>query len=124
MPVTLEYVAAPVIEEDRLEDAAGELKRKLPQLADETRPIEFEPLLCDTTRLFMTLPRGDAGPQLQERPGSTVDLRTGIRDAVTLPMTDFQAVFDALFGASAVLFQGEALVDSIAMAPFPPNRCR
>ena len=122
MPVTLEYVAAPVVDEDRLEDAAGELKRKLPQLADETRPIEFEPLLCDTTKLFMTLPRGDAGPQLQERPGVTVDLRTGIRDAVTLPMTDFQAVFDALFGASAVLFQGEALVELDCDGAIPSER--
>ena len=122
MPVTLEYVAVPVVDEDRLEAAAGELKRKLPELADETRPIEFEPLLCDATKLFLTLPRGDAGPQLQERTGVTVDLRTGILDAVTLPMTDFQAVFDALFGASAVLFQGEALVELDRDGSIPSER--
>ena len=111
MPVTLEYVAAPVTDAERLQAAAVELKRKLPELAAADRVIEFEPLLSDTARLFMNLPRGDAGPQLEERRGATIDLRSGILDAVTLPMKDFQGVFDALFGASAVVFQGDAVVE-------------
>jgi hypothetical protein len=111
MPVTLEYVAGPVTDLERLEAASIDLKRKVPDPGAEDRKLEFEPLLADATRLFMTLPRGEAGPQVEERKGATIDLRNGILDAVTLPMNDFQGVFDALFGASAVVFQGEAVVE-------------
>jgi hypothetical protein len=111
MPVTLEYVAAPFVDAERLEAAAAEMKSKLPELAESDRPIEFEPLLCDATQFFLTVPRGESGPQREERKGAKIDLRTGILDAVTLPMSDFQGLFDALFGASAVLFQGEVVVD-------------
>ena len=109
MPVTLEYVAGPYFDEQRLEAAATEMKRKLPELAGSD--LEFEPLLCDATRLFLTLPRGEAGPQHEERKGAKIDLRTGILDAITLPMKDFQGLFDALFGDSAVVFQGEVVVE-------------
>jgi hypothetical protein len=122
MPVTLEYVAAAVTDSERLQAAAAELKRKMPELAAGDRVIEFESLLSDTTRLFMNLPRGDAGPQLEERRGATVDLRSGILDAVTLPMKDFQGVFDALFGASAVVFQGEVVVELDRSGAIPAER--
>ena len=61
--------------------------------------------------MFLTLPRGEAGPQREEREGAKIDLRTGILDAITLPMKDFQGLFDALFGDSAVVFQGEVVVE-------------
>ncbi|HEY5705965.1 MAG TPA: hypothetical protein VIS96_10360 [Terrimicrobiaceae bacterium] len=111
MPVTLEYVAEPYFDVERLEAAAADLKRKLPELAASDRQIEFEPLLCDNTHLFVTLPRGEAGPQREERKGATISLRTGILDAITLPMRDFQGLFDALFGDSAVVFQGEVVIE-------------
>ena len=111
MPVTMEYGAGPYFDAERLEAAATEMKRKLPELAGSDRQIEFEPLLCDATRLFLTLPRGEAGPQREEREGAKIDLRTGILDAITLPMKDFQGLFDALFGDSAVVFQGEVVVE-------------
>ena len=111
MPVTLEYVAEPYFDSERLEAAATELKRKVPELANSDRQVEFEPLLCDSTHLFLTFPRGEAGPQREERKGATISLRTGIVDAVTLPMKDFQGLFDALFGDSAVVFQGELVVE-------------
>ncbi len=122
MPVTLEYVAAPVTDTQRLQATAAELKRRLPELSAEDRVIEFEPLLYDSARLFMNLPRGDAGPQLQERGGATIDLRSSILDAVTLPMRDFQGVFDALFGASAVVFQGEVVVELDRSGTIPAER--
>ncbi len=120
MPVTLEYVAGPYFDEQRLEAAATEMKRKLPELSD--LQIEFEPLLCDATRLFLTLPRGEAGPQNEERKGAKIDLRTGILDAITLPMRDFQGVFDALFGDSAVVFQGEVVVEIDSSQGFPAEK--
>jgi hypothetical protein len=117
MPVTLEYVAEPYFDSERLEAAAAEMKRKLPELAGGDREIEFEPLLSDTTRLFLTLPRGETGPQREERKGATISLRTGILDAITLPMRDFQGLFDALLGSSAVVFQGEVVLEIDAGIP-------
>jgi hypothetical protein len=114
MPVTMEYGAGPYFDAERLEAAATEMKRKLPELAGSDRQIEFEPLLCDATRLFLTLPRGEAGPQREEREGAKIDLRTGILDAITLPMKDFQGLFDALFGDSAVVFRARWWLRSTA----------
>jgi hypothetical protein len=122
MPVTLEYVAKPYFDPERLRSAAEEMKRKLPELAGSDRLIEFEPLLCDTTRLFLTLPRGEAGPQREERKAATINLRTGILDAITLPMRDFQGLFDALFGNSAVVFQGEIVIELDADEGIPAER--
>ena len=122
MPVTLEYVAKPYFDPERLRGAAEEMKRKLPELAGSDRLIEFEPLLCDTTRLFLTLPRGEAGPQREERKAATINLRTGILDAITLPMRDFQGLFDALFGNSAVVFQGEIVIELDTDEGIPAER--
>jgi hypothetical protein len=122
MPVTLEYVSEPYFDSERLQAAAEELKRKLPELAGSDREIEFEPLLCDTTHLFLTLPRGEAGPQREERKTATINLRTGILDAITLPMRDFQGLFDALFGDSAVVFQGEVVIEIDAGQNIPTEK--
>ena len=122
MPVTLEYVAKPYFDPERLHTAAEDFKRKLPELAGSDRLIEFEPLLCDTTHLFLTLPRGEAGPQREERKTATINLRTGILDAITLPMRDFQGLFDALFGASAVVFQGEVVIEIDAGQGIPAEK--
>jgi hypothetical protein len=122
MPVTLEYVAKPYFDPERLRAAAQEMKRKLPELAGSDRLIEFEPLLCDTTHLFLTLPRGEAGPQREERKTATINLRTGILDAITLPMRDFQGLFDALFGDSAVVFQGEVVIEIDAGEGIPAEK--
>jgi hypothetical protein len=122
MPVTLEYAAEPYFDSERLEAAAAEMKRKLPELADGDREIEFEPLLSDTTRLFLTLPHGETGPQREERKSATIDLRTGILDAITLPMRDFQGLFDALFGSSTVVFQGDVVLEIDAGQGIPAEK--
>lgn len=122
MPVTLEYVAVPFFETERLQAAATEMKSKLPELANSDRQIEFEPLLCDAAQLFLTVPRGESGPQREERKAAKIDLRTGILDAVTLPMSDFQGLFDALFGASAVIFQGEVIIDIDSAQGIPAEK--
>jgi hypothetical protein len=112
MPVTLEYVALPVSDPDRLFAAEQELKSHLPSPPNPGDRVVFQPLLADKVVLQLAIPRADSGSgPNQERTGAQVDLRNGIRDAVTLPMKDFQSLFDALFGSSAVLFSGQVVVD-------------
>lgn len=121
MPVTLEYVAEPFVDGERLEAAAQELKRRLPELAQGDRRIEFEPLLCESAKLFLTLPRGASGPQREEQKDAQVDVRTRIAGAVTLAMPDFQGVYDAMFGDSTVVFQGTVTVTLDAGNGIPPE---
>ncbi len=113
---TLNYAAVPFIDPDRLEADGATLKERylsgsLPAGLDG--PV-FEPLLVDSDGLHLqlSLPRaeGSAGPY-QERKGAEVDLRTGVHDILTLPIKDFQAVFDALFSPVSLLFDGRIAVD-------------
>lgn len=111
--ITLEYVAAPFVDPDRLKAAANELKSFINESApNETLVPGFQPLLANSTKFRIALPRAgtSAGP-FQERAGALIDLRAAVHDALTLSMRDFQAIYDALFGGSAVLFKGEIIVD-------------
>lgn len=111
MEADLELVAVPELDPDRLTAAAGELARHLPE-DDQDEPPVFEPLQPQSAVLRLFLPRrsgGEAGTAV-ERPDALVDLDAGIHDLVTLPLGDFQAVWDALFGGSAVLMRGEVEV--------------
>lgn len=109
--VTLDYVAIPYIDPERIEQAAKDLA---PEAGNSTsdEPISFQPLLVNACKLRMALPRAgtDTGP-FQERTGALVSLRDGIHDSLTLDLENFQSVYDALFGASSVLFKGEIIVD-------------
>lgn len=112
MRASLEYVATPVVELDRLEEASASLAVHLP----ETMPPEiaepvFEPYLPwnpDQLRLLVQFPRaGSSGAALQERPEVVANLTDPFSDELTdLTMAGFQNVFDALFGASAVMLSG------------------
>jgi hypothetical protein len=120
--VTLEFVAAPFVDRDRLDDAAKRLKRLLPDpLPHGIEGPEFQPLLAETRRFRLALPRADASSGIwEDRDKALVDLRAGIHDSVTLPMAAFQSVYDALHGSgSALLFQGEVEVD---LEPAPNER--
>jgi hypothetical protein len=76
--------------------------------------LSFEPLLNapDKTQLRLAIPRADAtaGP-FAERQGALIDLRSGIHDSLSLPMKQFRAIYDAMFGSSDILFSGTVLTN-------------
>lgn len=117
MQVTLDYVAAPYVDASRIEAAAKEFRRHLPsQLpAGITDPI-FEPLLADTDNVHFSvgLPRADTskGP-FQPRDGALVNIRTGLKDSLKLPLQDFETIFEAMADTTgaAILFNGEIAVN-------------
>jgi hypothetical protein len=116
MRASLEYVAAPVVDPERLESAAGALKKHLPSPmpAGVTAPV-FQPLVVkdvDQLRLTLAIPRaGASGTPRQERPGVVSSLTDSFVDEIAdMTLSNFQDVFDALFGKSAVVFSGQVLV--------------
>jgi hypothetical protein len=116
MRASLEYVASPVVDADRLVDASARLARHLPSTLPQgiTGPV-FEPLVVDDVarlKLVISLPRaGAGGSSRQERPGVVTSLTSPFADEITdLTQEGLQQIYDALFGSSAVLFTGEVQV--------------
>ncbi|CAN5769004.1 hypothetical protein BH18ACI4_BH18ACI4_29210 [soil metagenome] len=113
--VALGYIAIPFVDPDRLQAATGELKNFITApLPPGVNSLDFEPLLTspDKTKLRLAIPRADTalGP-FDERKQAMVDLRSGIHDSLSLTMPQFQAVFDAIFGGSAILLSGNVEVN-------------
>jgi hypothetical protein len=110
--VNLEYVALPFVNPARLQAASEDLKNHIagPFPPGVNGPV-FAPLLADAPRFRLALPGVNASAGVfQDRTNASVDLQGGIRDILTLSVGEFQAIFDAIFGRSAVLFQGEVVV--------------
>jgi hypothetical protein len=63
-------------------------------------------------KLFLNLPSTDPGqpPALAPQPGAIVDLRAGIKGAVTLKLAQFQQVYEALFDEVSPLLSGRVEV--------------
>jgi hypothetical protein len=113
--VSLDYIALPFVDPARLEAAASELKQKITEpLPPAAKGLDFEPLLNppDKTQFLLAIPRSDAssGP-FDDRKGAMVDLRSGIHDSLSLNMSQFQAVYDALFGGSINLLSGNVVMN-------------
>ena len=107
----LDYIAYPVVDMERLADAAARFKPfvAMPLPAGIDGP-QFQPFVAapDRLKLRLRLP-GAAG--YVERPQASVNLRSGIKDTLDLSLPEFQSVFDALFGAGLTLFTGEVALD-------------
>jgi hypothetical protein len=116
MKVSLEYVAAPVINAERLQAAQSVLKPFLPTPMPPTiSEAVFQPLVVDDISqltLNLAVPRqGAGGISRQPRPGVVKKLSEGFQDEIDdLSMQNFQDLFDAMFGKSAVVFTGDVTV--------------
>jgi hypothetical protein len=116
MRASLEYVAAPVVNSARLADARQALKPHLPTpMPPDITDAIFLPLGVDDINqltLNLALPRqGVAGSPRQPRPGVVTKLSDDFQDEIAdLSLQNFQDVFDALFGKSAVVFMGDVQV--------------
>lgn len=113
MRASLEYVAAPMVDAERLEAARPAFK---PLLPDPMPPgidgAVFQPLVVDDVNqltLNLMVPRQDTpGVPRQARTGVVDKLSEGFADQIAdLSMQNFQDIFDALFGKSAVIFTGD-----------------
>jgi hypothetical protein len=108
--VTLEFHAHPVLDPARLDAARNELEG-LARALGATMPIQLDILPDPQPLLRLALPQGGApAAGLTERRGTDIDLETGLTQAETLTLPDFQLVYEALFGASLSLLRGEIRV--------------
>lgn len=113
LQIALEYVAVPHVNPARLESAEEQLREYLDD-SSENVSMEFQPLQGvdpDKVHFKLALPRSDIseGPY-KERLGAIVTLK-GIQDILVLSLEDFRSIYDALFGGSSVLFQGNVEID-------------
>jgi peptidoglycan hydrolase-like protein with peptidoglycan-binding domain len=116
MTADVEYAAAPIVDAGRLAAAATVLQGFVPGPAGGTAPAPklHALVVADTNQLDLqvTLPPATPGaPAVMDRPGVVTSLTDTFRDRITgISLPAFQEVFDALFGASDVLFSGQVKV--------------
>lgn len=114
----IEYVAAPVVENSRLQgDAAALLAEANRLAASPVSALEFEPLLGDTVSLTLMVP-GRTGWTAQQRPATISDLYHAFTDVVTVDGAGLRLLFDALFAPGAAPFRG--VVDVTLGGPSAP----
>jgi hypothetical protein len=117
--MTLSYIAGPVWEADRITAAAKELQGAL----GLTAPPAMALLQSPHAQMLLNLPAADAtaGVLLVEQKGAVIDLVTGIRGSVTMGLTQFKQVYDAMFDRLSAILSGEVRVpiaNDIATIPF------
>ena len=112
LQVTIDYWAAPFVDQNRLNAAAADLSNWIPKpLPAGVTGVVFQALVAEHPRLFLNLPNPDGSQSTRECPEVLVELRSGFRDSRTLPLAAFQAIYDALFSEVTQLFQGQVKVE-------------
>jgi hypothetical protein len=69
--------------------------------------IIFEPMPVKKAALWLAV----TGAGLTEQPGAQIEARAAIYHSLSMPIAQFQAVFDALMGGSVALMRGELRLD-------------
>lgn len=103
-PTVMEIGAVPVTFPERLEAAEPVLARHCGGMDPQ-----FLPLAPASVTFRLGMP---ASGTFEERPDARVDLAGGVvQDGLRLTAGEMKSMFDALFGGSSVLMQGEVIVD-------------
>jgi hypothetical protein len=115
LKVTFSFVAVPYVDPARLKDAAGKLKAAITDpLPKGVAGPQFDPLLAapGKTHFSLAYPGSDTtkGP-FELRSQAIVDLRSGIHDSLSMSLTQFQSIYDAMFSTSSLLLTGKVDVD-------------
>lgn len=119
---SLEYVAAPVIDAERLKAARTALQTHLPvPLPAGTQGVDLQPLVpasIDQLKLLLAMPRaGVPGAPRTERTAVT-KLNGPFRDEITdLTWQNCTEILDALCSDSGVVFSGEIVVKGGGQRP-------
>lgn len=92
--------------------ASGALANLLGIRPEEERAsrIRMEPVPVEKASFWLMLP-GATGGGLVERPTAQIDVRTALVVSETLPMADFQAVYDSLVSGAVAIMKGEVRCD-------------
>jgi hypothetical protein len=110
--VALAYVAMPYVDADRLDAAQASLASLLPASLPPgvTGPV-LQALQVDISvvQFSLSLPKPDGSTMVTLRDQAIIDLRSGIADSLTMSMTDFRPVYQALF-SDTELFRGDVAV--------------
>ena len=117
--LTLSYLATPVWDPRRVEDASNQLRQRL-DLAALPALNQFK---ASVVKLSLQLPGADSGsaPSLAPQPDAIIDTTAGVQGAITLKLPQFQQLYAALFDTVSDLFSGqvEVTVDQdVAIIPF------
>ena len=106
--MTLSYTAAPEWDQNRIDDAATALQKTL----GLTAPPAMGLFQATQTSLFLNLPSADpaVGNALAEQKGAVIDLTAGIQGSVTMGLTQFKQVYDAMFDKLSAILSGEVHV--------------
>jgi hypothetical protein len=72
--------------------------------------IRMEPVPVEKASFWLMLP-GATGGGLVERPTAQIDVRTALVVSETLPMADFQTVYDSLVSGAVAIMKGEVRCD-------------
>lgn len=111
---TMDYVARPYVDPDRLRAAAAQLKDQ--RGAGGQQPARLEPLPAKTT-LKLRVPAAN-GVEMRAFDEVNVDLASGFRHSLTVPVDQFRQLFAAAFSTDATsLFSGEAVVTTALPNP-------
>lgn len=110
MQAAFSFFAVPVLDQERLLGSVPVLRGFVD--ADVLRTegdVQLEPLLPspENLKLRLSYPGANAqGGPFEPRPGATVDLRTGVTDSLTMPLVQFQSLYDALFASNGLSLAG------------------
>jgi hypothetical protein len=109
LTLTLSYIASPVWDPQRIDDAVTQLRQRLIL----TQAPEAAPLEASETTLLLKLPSADPNSPrvLQAQPDAIIHLAEGIKGSVTLNLEQFKYVYDALFDDVSDLLSGEVDVN-------------
>jgi hypothetical protein len=110
MQASFAFFAAPVIDQERLLNVIPTLRASVDGDVLRTEgDVQLEPLLPapDNLKLKLSYPgAGVSGGPFQARPAAAVCLRSGVTDTLTMPLPQFQALYDSLFSAGGVTVTG------------------
>jgi len=115
MRASLTYTAAPVVDNHRKELAREALKPHLPSpLPANVQGADLQMMIVaklEQLKLNVTISRSDGGNVELGRPGIVLNLTDSFSDIIDMPVRpDFENVWDALFGKSAVIVNGQVVV--------------
>lgn len=107
--VQMEFQARPVVDKDRIQTALEKLGAAA-TARGAVGPVELEMLPEVQPTLRLALP-GNAGA-LTARPDTQIDLELGLVHCETFTLSEFESIYEAMFGASLTLLRGEVRVDA------------
>ena len=91
----LEYVGVPIVDHERLLDAAERLRDEHGHAFPDATGVELAPLRLNRQPALLLRVPGQ-GPEFREQPGVVVELNSGVRGGLRLPLASFERLFTSM----------------------------